>query len=158
MDDLALARALHVLGIVIWIGGVGMATTVAIPAARRGELGSDRLRSFQAFEHRFVWQARAAVVVVGATGFYMTARLDLWSRFHDLTFWWMHAMVCVWLVFTVMLFIGEPLILHRRLPMWFEKSADGTFTWLHRAHIVLLALSLVTVFAAVAGSHGWSIF
>ena len=42
MDDLALARALHVLAVVIWIGGVSMATTVAIPAVRRGDLGEDR--------------------------------------------------------------------------------------------------------------------
>ena len=27
MDDLSLARALHVLGVVIWIGGVSMAST-----------------------------------------------------------------------------------------------------------------------------------
>ena len=46
MDGLALARALHVLGVVIWIGGVAMATTVAIPAVRRGDLGPDRLRAF----------------------------------------------------------------------------------------------------------------
>jgi len=37
MDGLALARALHVLGGVVWIGGVAMATTVAIPSLRRGE-------------------------------------------------------------------------------------------------------------------------
>ena len=158
MDDIALARALHVLGIVIWIGGVAMATTVAIPAVRRGELGADRLRAFEAFEHRFVWQARAAVILVGLTGFYMIAKLDLWDRFHGLAFWWMHAMVCLWLIFAFMLFIGEPFVLHRRFSGWAAKSPDAAFAWLRRAHIVLLVLSLVTIFGAVAGSHGWSIF
>jgi len=157
MDDLALARALHILGVVIWIGGVSMATTVAIPAVRRGDLGSDRLRAFQAFEHRFVWQARAAVVLVGLTGLYMLAKLDLWDGFHDLAFWWLHAMVCVWLIFAFVLFIGEPLILHRLFPGWAARRPERAFAWLHRAHIVLLALSLLTVFGAVAGSHGWSI-
>src|SRR5690606_15651845 len=38
MDDIALARVLHVLAIVIWIGGVSMATTIALPAVRRGDL------------------------------------------------------------------------------------------------------------------------
>jgi uncharacterized membrane protein len=158
MDDLALARALHVLGVVIWIGGVAMATTVAIPAARRGEFGADRLGAFRAFEHRFVWQARTAVLVVGLTGIYMTAKLDLWSRFHALAFWWMHAMVCVWVIFAFMLFVGEPLILHRRLRDRERNSTDATFAWLHRMHVVLLAFSLVAVFGAVAGSHGWSVF
>jgi uncharacterized membrane protein len=158
MDDVAFARALHVLGIVIWIGGVAMATSVAIPAIRRGELGADRLRAFQAFEHRFVWQARSAVILVGLTGFYMIAKLDLWGRFHEPAFWWMHAMVCVWLIFALMLFIVEPLILHRRFPSLVAKSPDLAFTWLQRAHITLLTLSLVAVFGAVAGSHGWSVF
>lgn len=41
MDDVVTARALHVLGVVIWIGGVSMVTTVALPAIRRGDLGGD---------------------------------------------------------------------------------------------------------------------
>jgi hypothetical protein len=32
VDDLALARALHVLAVVIWIGGVAMVTTVILPS------------------------------------------------------------------------------------------------------------------------------
>ena len=40
MDDIAVARALHVLAVVIWIGGVSMATTVMLPAIRRGDLGA----------------------------------------------------------------------------------------------------------------------
>jgi hypothetical protein len=95
MNDVIAARALHVLAVVIWIGGVSMATTVALPAIRRGDLGQNRLLAFQAIERRFVWQARTAVIVVGLTGFYMTWRLDLWERFRTGTFWWMHAMVCV---------------------------------------------------------------
>lgn len=158
MDDLALARALHVIGIVIWIGGVAMATSVAIPTIRTGQLGADRLRAFQAFERRFVWQARSAVILVGLTGLYMTVKLDLWDRFHDLAFWWMHAMVCVWLLFALMLFVFEPLILHRRFPAWVAKSPDVAFARLQRMHVVLLTLGLVTVFGAVAGSHGWSVF
>jgi hypothetical protein len=65
MDDVLLARALHVLAVVVWIGGVAMATTVVLPAVRRGDLGPDRLTAFQAIEHRFVWQARSAVIIVG---------------------------------------------------------------------------------------------
>ena len=32
MDELTVARALHVLGVVLWIGGVGFVTTVLLPA------------------------------------------------------------------------------------------------------------------------------
>lgn len=158
MDDVIIARALHVLAVVIWIGGVSMVTTVALPAVRRGDLGQDRLRAFQAFEHRFVWQARSAVILVGLTGFYMVARLDLWDRFRGLTFWWMHAMACLWLIFAFVLFIGEPFILHRHFRSWATRRPDVAFARLHRAHWVLLLLSLFTIFGAVAGSHGLADF
>jgi uncharacterized membrane protein len=158
MDDLAIARALHVLAVVIWIGGVSMATTVVFPAVRRGDLGEDRLHAFEAIEHRFVWQARFAVLVVGFSGLYMIWRLDLWDRFHSATFWWMHAMVGVWLLFAFLLFVGEPFILRRYFHRWAATQPEAAFALLHRVHWVLLVLSVVTILGAVAGSHGWSPF
>ena len=158
MNAVAAARALHVLAVVIWIGGVSMATTVALPAVRRGELGPDWLPAFQAIERRFAWQARTALIVVGLTGFYMTWRLELWDRFRTAGFWWMHAMVCLWLLFAFVLFVAEPFILYRRFHRWATMQPGVAFAWLQRAHWVLLALSIVTILGAVAGSQGWSIF
>jgi hypothetical protein len=70
----------------------------------------------------------------------------------------MHAMVCVWLLFMLILFVVEPLILHRHFHKWATIAPEVAFAWLHRAHWVLLALSVITVFGAVAGSQGWSLF
>jgi uncharacterized membrane protein len=158
MDDVIIARALHVLAVVIWIGGVMMATTVVLPAVRRGDLGTDRLMAFHAIEQRFVWQARTAIIVVGLTGFYMSARMDLWERFQSAQFWWMHAMVCVWLLFVLLLFVIEPFILHRYFHNWATTAPEVAFAWLQRGHWVLLVLGLVTILGAVAGSQGWSVF
>src|SRR5437764_14063342 len=108
MDSLALARALHVLAVVIWIGGVSIVTTVLLPTVRRGELGGDWLTAFQVIEHRFVWQARVTIIVVGATGLYMIAQTDLWDRFCSADYWWMHAMVGLWTIFATGLFVVEP--------------------------------------------------
>ncbi len=159
MNDVIFARALHVLATVIWIGGVAMVTNhraARHPSARaRREPIASRL---PVIERRFAWQARAAILVVGLTGFYMTARLDLWGRFRTADFWWMHAMVCVWLLFAVILFVAEPFILHRHFHKWATAKPDAAFAWLNRAHWVLLALSLITILGAVAGSQGWSIF
>ena len=41
---------------------------------------------------------------------------------------------------------------------WATTAPEVAFAWLHRAHWVLLALSLITIFGAVAGSQGWSVF
>jgi uncharacterized membrane protein len=151
MDDLAIARALHVLAVVVWIGGVAMVTTIILPAARDLSNGADLAT---VIEQRFAVQARIATLLVGASGFYMVDRLDLWDRFRAAGYWWMHAMVGVWLVFTVILFVAEPLFLHR----WFEARAradpDSTLKLVTRLHWVLLIVSLITIFGAVAGSHG----
>jgi uncharacterized membrane protein len=154
MDQLVIARALHVLAVVLWIGGVGFVTTVLLPAVRRLTTPAERVAFFDAIERRFAWQARITTVLAGATGFLMTTQLDLWYRFHSAAYWWMHAMVAVWLLFTIMLFLAEPLVLHR----WFEERAksdpEATFTLIERMHRFLLLVSLITIFGAVAGSHG----
>ncbi len=154
MDELTVARALHVLGVVLWIGGVGFVTTVLLPAVERMKTPEERVAFFEAIEGRFAWQARGTTLLVGATGFYITAAWDLWDRFHDMAFWWMHAMVFVWLVFSLMLFVAEPLFLHRWFHQQAERNPERTFRLIRYLHWVLLTISLVTVLGAVAGSHG----
>jgi uncharacterized membrane protein len=154
VSDVALARALHVLGVVLWIGGVGLITTVLLPSTRELTAPQERVPFFERLEGRFAAQARFTTLLVGLSGLYLVWRWDLWARFTNPRFWWMHAMVVVWLVFTVMLFVLEPFILHR----WFRERAkrdpDGTFRLIERLHWGLFGISLVTVAAAVAGSHG----
>ena len=158
MDDVVIARALHVLAVVIWIGGVAMVTMVVLPALRRGDLGPNRLQAFEAIERRFVWQARIATIIVGLTGFYMTATpgfvgpVPIGASSGGCTRW-----SCLWLLFTLILFVAEPLILHRRFHARATAAPDAAFALLQRAHWVLLALSLITILGAVAGSQGLSL-
>ncbi len=158
MHDVIIARALHVVSVVIWIGGLSMVTTVALPALRGGALGSDPMLAFQAIERRFAWQARAAVLLAGISGLYMSWRLDLWGRFRIAGFWWMHAMVCLWLLFSLMLFVVEPLVARRQRKMPDARPPGAALNWLQRGHWLLLVLSIITVLGAVAGSQGWTIF
>ncbi len=158
MDDLAVARAVHVLAVVLWIGGVGFVTTVLLPAVRRTREPGERFAFFDAVERRFAGQARVTTLLAGLSGFYMAARLDLWDRFESAAFWWMHAMVAVWALFTAMLFVAEPLFLHRRLEARAKAAPETTFALIERLHWLLLALALITVFGAVAGSHGFLLF
>ena len=51
--SLVFARVLHVMGVVLWIGGVAFVTTVVIPMLRRLPSGEERLRLFEAIEGRF---------------------------------------------------------------------------------------------------------
>jgi uncharacterized membrane protein len=158
MDGLSLARVLHVLAVVVWIGGLSIVTTALLPAIRRGELGGNWLAAFQAIERRFVWQARIAILLVGGTGLYMIEAADLWFRFSSPAYWWMDAMVGLWVLFAVGLFLVEPLFLDRCLHALAIRRPAATFAWLARVHWLLLTLSLVTIIGAVAGSNGWLIF
>jgi uncharacterized membrane protein len=154
MEAWAAARALHVLGVIFWIGGVAMVTTVLLPAVRDFSSAGDRLAFFDRVERRFATQSRFTTVLVGATGFYMVHALGLWWRFGDPSYWWMHAMVLVWAIFTLMLFVIEPLFLHRWLAQRAQRDDRGTFRRVVRLHWFLLSISVLAAAGTVAGAHG----
>lgn len=155
MMDYALSRVLHVLAVVLWIGGVGFVTTVLLPAVRRMKNPEEWMAFFEEVESRFATQARATTLLAGTTGFYLLHRLSAWSWFGEPSHWYLHAMVGVWLVFTLMLFVLESLFLHR----WFQPPAardpEGTFRIIQRLHVVLLTISLIATAGAMADAHGW---
>jgi uncharacterized membrane protein len=155
MDGIAIARALHVLAIVHWIGGVSLVTLVLLPAVSRFSEPERRAALFEEIEGRFSLQAKFSVTLAGLTGFYMTWELDGWYRFAEPAYWWMHAMVAVWAIFTFVLFVAEPLFLHE----WFRRRAArdtaGTFALVIRGHRVLLTLSAITILGAALGGHGY---
>jgi uncharacterized membrane protein len=156
--DFAFALAIHVLSVVLWIGGVAMVTTVILPAARLLDGATQQFAFFDAVERRFTRQARLLTLLAGASGLYMVHRLRLWPAFLDPAYWWLDAMVAVWLVFAAMLFVAEPLFFHRRLAARVKNDPERAFTLLARLHWALLILSLLTIAAAVAGGHGLSFF
>ena len=63
-------------------------------------------------------------------------------------------MTLIWLIFTIVLFVLEPLVLHRRFKLLAIENSDKAFALLHNMHKILLALSLITIFVTVAGVHG----
>ena len=70
-DDLLVARALHVLSIVVWFGGVAFVTFVVLPLARAQPTAEQKLALFAAMEHRFGAIARWAVALAGLSGLWM---------------------------------------------------------------------------------------
>jgi uncharacterized membrane protein len=158
MDVDAALRALHVVAVVLWIGGVGLVTTALLPAASRRPSAEEGLALFEAVERRFAPQARIATLVAGVTGFARTWRLDLWHRFSDPAYWWMHAMVGLWAVFMVLLFVVDPFILHRVLHRIARRRPAAAFRLLQVMHWLLLLAGLATIAGTVAGAHGGLVF
>ncbi|AXP81627.1 hypothetical protein CJ739_2554 [Mariniflexile rhizosphaerae] len=155
MEYFTLARVIHILAVIFWIGGVAMVTTVLIPAIRKMKSKEEQIQTFEQIEGRFAIQAKITTLLTGITGFYMLYELNAWNRYLDYKFWWIHAMTLVWIIFSLILYVLEPFILHRVFKKYAIKSPDGTFGIIHRVHWVLLILSLITTAGAVAGSHGW---
>ena len=151
MDDLTLARTIHVLSVVVWIGGVYFVTFVVLPGLRST---ADAVNRFEAIEIRFTKHAKIAVTLAGLSGFYMLYRLDGWTWYRDADHWWVHAMTLLWLTFSFDLFVAEPLFLHA----WFvRRAADEPTRMLslaNRFHQIMTMLSLITIAAAIYGVHG----
>lgn len=152
LDLFTLARCLHVVAIVGWIGGGWFVTFTVMPAIVRAEPPSARLAAFHRIEQGFARQARFWVLLAGASGLWMTYQADLWDRFLQSGFWWMHAMIALWTVFAAMLFVAEPLVLHRRMASSTKPEAD--FARMVALHRLLSLAALVTVAGAMAGAHG----
>jgi uncharacterized membrane protein len=153
MDLHVFARILHVLAVVHWIGGVAMVTLVILPQLRL-QPAADRVASFEAIEGNFGGQAKLSTLTAGISGFWMLWLTDGWGLLLDGSYWWLWLMVVVWALFTTVLFVLEPLVLHRWFHARASRDAEGTFTLVLRLHRILLALSALAVAGAVQGAHG----
>lgn len=154
MDDVTVARTIHVLSVVHWFGGVAFVTAVILPAVSRRTRAAGRLALFEAVEHCFAAQVRVSVPLAGLSGLYMVERLDLWPRFLDPAAWWLIAMLLLWLVFMAILFVLEPLVLRGSFARRARTDPDGAFALVRRAHWLLLAAGAATAGAGVLGAHG----
>lgn len=155
MNELVLARVIHVLCVILWIGGVAMITTILLPVIATMPTAEKKIEFFDRIKKRFAAQARYTTLFTGLSGFYMVHILDAWSRFTELRYWWMHAMVIVWLLFMLLLYVLEPLVLHRQVKKQAQRDPKKILAMIQRTHWLLLSLSLITVIGATAGSHGW---
>lgn len=76
-----LARILHVIGVVFWIGGVAFVTNVLIPSLKKIPDIYDRLRLFEKLEGKFSFQAKISTLITGISGIYMIYVVDAWERY-----------------------------------------------------------------------------
>ena len=154
IDDFAFARALHMLALVHWIGGMAMVTTIVLPRARALPDARAALTAFEAFEGRFATQARFSILLAGLSGFYMLDKIQAWARLLDSTFWWLGLMVVVWAAFALMVFVFEPLFVHRIFREYALRDKERAFALAIRLHVVALTISGVAIAAGVLGAHG----
>ena len=137
-----------------WIGGVAVVTTIILPRARELPDAKDAVAAFEAFEQRFVQQARLSIFLVGLSGVYMIVRLDAWDRFQYTSFWWMHLMVGVWVLFALMIYVLEPIVIHNLFHEFALRQKKRAFALATLLHVIALLISTLAIAAGVLGAHG----
>ena len=137
----------------VWAGGVGMVTTVVIPIVRRSPSSVNSVDMFEAIQKRLAWLARFMILIAGGSGFYMLDFIDGWSRYSEPQYWWIHLMTFVWALFMFVIFVSEPVFLHRLFAKYVQINPAKTFVFVQVVHLFMLTLSLVAVGAAVANNN-----
>ena len=153
IDDLALARAIHILALVHWIGGVAVVTTIILPRARALLDVNEAVAAFEAFEQRFASQARVSILLVGLSGTYMLTRVGAWHRLQEASFWWLQLMIAVWVLFALIVYVLEPLMLHRVFHEFALRNKDRTLAVATGLHATALGIAAFALGAGVLGAH-----
>ena len=154
LDAVTIARAIHVLSIVHWIGGVSVVTTIVLPNAMRLE-APQALATFESFERRFARQARISIFLAGLSGLYM-----IWTMYGSAflratpAFWWIYLMIGGWTLFAVAVYILEPLFLDRLFADCAVRAKESAFRIASGLHALALTLSAAAIVAGIFGAHG----
>lgn len=141
------ALIVHVISIVVWIGGVAFVTMITFPMIQRADNSFEQVMMFQGVEHRFSKVAKVMVVLAGLSGFYLIHEKGL-----HFGVW---VMIVLWSVYAALLFGLEKLIFSKLFKQTPDSKQDTkkVFAILQAFHWVVLALSLFAVAAGIWYSH-----
>lgn len=95
--------AIHVITIILWIGGVAFVTINIFPILMRMEDSLEKVRYFQAVENRFARQARLYVLIAGITGAVILFLENGWSGIFSKRGLGILIMLLAWLVYVLIL-------------------------------------------------------
>ena len=145
--------AIHVLGVVIWIGGVAFVTMIVFPMLMRMEGSLEKMILFQGVERRFAKIAKISVAAVGITGAWMLQITGEWKTLFSAAGIGPTLMVIVWTFYLlVLLFEGRLFkVLFRGEA---QQDTSKVFFRLSVFHWVVLGLSLLAIGVGVWAGHG----
>lgn len=141
-----IALTVHVLSVVVWIGGVSFVTLVTFPMILRMEKSLDMVFMFQGIEHRFGKIAKLMVILAGLSGFYLIFEKGL-----SFGVW---IMIFVWAFYASLLFGLEKMIFKKLFSKPGEQvEMKKVFNLLQGFHWVVLGLSFLAIAAGIYAGH-----
>jgi uncharacterized membrane protein len=145
--------AVHVLGVVLWIGGVAFVTMIVFPMIIRMEGSIEKVIFFQGVEHRFAKIAKISVAIVGITGAWILSETGRWSILFTKQGLGPTLMLLVW-AFYVLVLLFEGRLFKIIFKGEAQQDTAKIFFRLSIFHWVVLGLSLLAIFIGVIAGHG----
>ena len=144
--EYVIAVTLHIMSVVVWIGGVTFVTLITFPMILRMDKSLEMVMMFQGTEHRFVKIAKVMVILAGLSGFYLLYEKGLSTA--------VIIMIVIWSVYASLIF-GLEKILFAKLfgNPEDQKDMKQVFKILQTFHWVVLALSFIAIGAGVYEAH-----
>lgn len=146
-----IALIIHVLSIVIWIGGVAFVTMIMFPMIQRTKNSLEQVLMFQGVEHRFSKVAKVMVILAGLSGLYLVYE-KYGFNFKELGFGvWI--MIFVWVFYASLLFFLEPFLFRKLFASEKQPKTEQIFFRLQVFHWFILILSFSAIAAGIWTAH-----
>jgi len=150
---LTLLLIIHVICVIVWIGGVTFVTTVIFPMMYRTEGSLEKALLFQGVEHRFAAIVRWLIVIVGATGLYILYAKFGFGILLQARGTGILIMIVVWTLYASIL-LSERKIFSRLFANPEKVDINKTLKMLNAMHWFLIIISFSAVAAGVWFGHG----
>lgn len=143
---------IHVIGVIIWIGGVAFVTMVIFPMMYSTEGSLDKALLFQGVEHQFAGIVRWLIGIVGATGLYILYVEYGFAILLERRGVGILIMLIVWLLYTTII-LSERKIFGKIFANPERINMNKALSTINFMHWVLLLISFSAVAAGIWFSH-----
>jgi uncharacterized membrane protein len=149
---LTILLIIHVIGVIIWIGGVTFVTTVIFPMMYKTEGSLEKALLFQRVEHRFSAMVKWLLTIVGLTGFILLSAKYSFALLSTREGFGVLIMLSAWSFYAVIL-LFERKIFAKIFSAPEKINMNRALKLINGMHWVILSLSFLAVAAGVWFGH-----
>jgi uncharacterized membrane protein len=143
---------IHVVGVIIWIGGVTFVTTVIFPMMYKTEGSLEKALLFQRVEHRFSGMVKWLLTIVGLTGFILLSAKYGFALLSKREGFGVLIMLSAWSFYAVIL-LFERKIFAKIFADPEKINMNRALKLINGMHWVILSLSFLAVATGVWFGH-----
>lgn len=138
---------IHVLSMVMWIGGVTFVTMIIFPVLSRMEDSMAKVSFFIGFEKRFQLLAKILIIIVGLTGLLLFLQRGGFGGLTSEESFLLGYKFFIWLFYLVLLFGAEKRLMATLISP--NTTPEKAFKKLSIFHWIVMILSLIAIMAGI---------